>query len=69
MLDLALLKAEIDNRLYKKPVEALARGIRYDPLPEGARAVVIAAWQRGRLLPAATIEAIVPAVEPEAMNV
>jgi hypothetical protein len=69
MLDLGLLKAEIDNRLYKKPVEALAREIRYDPLPEEARAVVIAAWQRGRLLPAATIEAIVRAVEPEAMNV
>ena len=69
MLDLALLKAEIDNGLYKKPVEALARGIQYDPLPKGARAVVIAAWQRGGLLPAATIEAIVPAVQPEAMNV
>ena len=47
MLDRALLKAEIDNGLYKKPVEALARDVRYDPLPEEVRAVVIAAWQRG----------------------
>ena len=61
MLDLALLKAEIDNGLYKKPVEALAREIRYDPLPPETRAVVIAAWVRGGLLPKATIEGMVPA--------
>jgi hypothetical protein len=60
ILDLALLKAEIDNGLYKKPVEALAREIRYDPLPAEVRAVVIAAWVRGGLLPEAMVERMVP---------
>jgi hypothetical protein len=54
--------SEIDNGLYKKPVEALAREIRYDPLPEELRMVVIAAWQRGGLLPAAVVQEMVPAV-------
>jgi hypothetical protein len=61
MLDLALLKAEIDNGLYKRPVEELAREIRYEPLPAEIRTVVIAAWVRGGLLPAAAIAEIVPA--------
>jgi hypothetical protein len=65
ILDLALLKAEIDNGLYKKPVEALAREIRYEPLPADVRAVVIAAWVRGGLLPAAAIEGMVPAEEAQ----
>jgi hypothetical protein len=64
MLDLALLKAEIDNGLYKKPVEALAKEIRYEPLPGEIRAVVIAAWQRGGLLPESTIKEMVPIREP-----
>jgi len=68
MLDLALMKAEIDNGLYKRPVEALAREMRYEPLPEEVRTVIIAAWMRGGLLPAATIEGMVPRAEPEALQ-
>lgn len=60
MLDLALLKAEIENGLYKRPVEALAREFRYEPLAPEVRAVVIAAWVRGGLLPAAAVERLVP---------
>lgn len=60
MLDLALLKAEIECGLYKKPVEELAKEVRYEPLPGEMRAIVIAAWQRGELLPPATIEEMVP---------
>ena len=60
MLDLALLSAEIANGMYKKPIEALARKIKYDPLPEKVRMVVIAAWRRRGLLPAATVEEMVP---------
>jgi hypothetical protein len=54
MMDLALLSAEIANGMYKKPIEAIAREIHYDPLPEDVRTVIIAAWMRGGLLPAAT---------------
>jgi hypothetical protein len=68
MLDLALLKAEIDNGLYRKPVEALAREIRYEPLPPEVRTVVIAAWQRGGLLPAAMVEGMVP-MQPSRLEV
>jgi len=60
MLDLALLKAEIDNGLYRKPVEELAKEFRYEPLPEEIRTVIIASWKRGGMLPAATIEKMVP---------
>jgi len=60
MLDLALLKAEIDNGLYKKPVEELAQQIHYDPLPGEVRTVVIQSWSRFGLLPRATIETMVP---------
>jgi hypothetical protein len=44
MLDLALLKTEIDNGLYQKPAEALAKEIGYEPLP-----VEVGQWssQRG----------------------
>jgi hypothetical protein len=61
MLDLALLSAEIANGLYKKPIEALAKEIHYEPLPDEVRAVIIASWKRGGLLPAATVEQMVPA--------
>ena len=61
MLDLALLQAELANGMYKKPVEVLAREIRYEPLPDEIRVAVIAAWKRGGLLPAATVEKMVPA--------
>jgi hypothetical protein len=46
--------------MYKKPIELLAKGIHYEPLPPGIRAIVIAAWQRGGLLSATTVERIVP---------
>jgi hypothetical protein len=61
ILDLALLNAEIANGIYKKPIEVLAREIHYEPLPDEVRAVVIASWKRGGLLPAAAIEQMVPA--------
>ena len=60
MLDLALLKAEIETGMYKKPVTELAKEIHYEPLPPEVRAIVIAAWQRGGLLPRAAIEGMVP---------
>jgi hypothetical protein len=60
MFDLALLKVEIETGTYKKPIKALAEDIRYAPLPPEMRMVAIAAWQRGGLLPAATIETMVP---------
>jgi hypothetical protein len=51
MLDLALLKAEIETGMHKKPIELLAKEIHYDPLPEDVRTVIIAAWSRGGLQP------------------
>jgi hypothetical protein len=60
MMDLALLSAEIANGMYKKPVEAIAREFRYDPLPDEIRTVVIASWQRGGLLPKAMVEKMIP---------
>jgi hypothetical protein len=47
MLDLALLKAETETDMYKKPVEMLAKEIHYEPLPPELRVLVIAAWERG----------------------
>jgi hypothetical protein len=60
MLDLALLKVEIECGMYKKPLEVLAREAHYEPLPPEVRAVVIAAWIRGDMLPKTTIEQMVP---------
>ena len=57
MMDLALLSAEIANGMYKKPIEMLAKEIHYEPLPDEVRAVIIASWKRGGLLPPASIEA------------
>jgi hypothetical protein len=59
MLDIAVLHAEIANGLYKKPIEEIAKTIHYEPLPGEVRAVVIAAWQRGGLLPKAAVEEMV----------
>jgi hypothetical protein len=59
MLDLALLNAAIANGMYKKSIEALAREIHCEPLPDEIRTVIIASWRRGGLLPAATIEKMV----------
>jgi hypothetical protein len=37
MMDLALLKAELDNGLYKKPDADLIREFRYEPLEPETR--------------------------------
>jgi hypothetical protein len=60
MMDLALLNAEIANGIYKKPIEIIAKEIHYEPLPDEIRAVIIASWKRDGMLPAATIEQMVP---------
>jgi hypothetical protein len=60
MMDLALLSAEIANGMYKKPIDALAKEIKYDPVPDDVRLVMIASWERGGLLPAAVVEQMVP---------
>jgi hypothetical protein len=60
MLDLALLKAEIETGMYKKPMEALIDAIRYEPLPTEVREVVIRSWRNFGMLPAATVEKMVP---------
>jgi hypothetical protein len=61
MMDLALLQAEIANGMYKKPIDAIAKEIKYDPVPDDVRVVIIASWMRGGLLSPATIERMVPA--------
>jgi hypothetical protein len=60
MMDLALLQAEAAAGLYRKPVEEMAKTIHYEPLPDEVRMVVIAAWKRGGMLPAATVEHMIP---------
>jgi hypothetical protein len=50
MLDLAVLK----------PVDQLVKEFRYDPLPPEIRTIIVAAWMRGGMLPAAAIAAMVP---------
>jgi hypothetical protein len=62
MLDLALLKAEIETGMYRKPIEAIAKEFQYEPLPDEVRTVIVAAWQRGGLLPRPTIEQMVPQI-------
>jgi hypothetical protein len=60
MLDVAVLQAELAKRMYKRPIEVLAREIHYEPLPQEVRAVIVAAWVRGGMLPRATVEKMVP---------
>jgi hypothetical protein len=60
MMDLALLNVEIANGMYKKPIDAIAKEFQYEPLPGDVRAVIIASWKRGGLLPEASIEQMVP---------
>jgi len=61
MLDLGILSAEAAAGMYRKSPEQLAKTtIHYEPLPPEIRTVIIAAWQRGGMLPAAAIEAMVP---------
>jgi hypothetical protein len=60
-LDLAILQAEAAAGMYRKSPEDLAKSIPpYEPLPGEVRAVIVAAWQRGGLLPKATVEAMLP---------
>jgi hypothetical protein len=60
MLDLAILKAEIETGMYRKPIDAIAKEFQYEPLPPEVRTVIIAAWMCGGLLPVATIERMIP---------
>jgi hypothetical protein len=52
-------KAEIETGMYKKPIEAVAREVRYDRLPAEARTVVIQSWKNFGLLPPGFIEQMV----------
>jgi hypothetical protein len=56
-------QAEAAAGMYKKPLEVLASEVHYESLPGEVRAIVIAAWQRGGLLPKPLVELMVPAVE------
>ncbi len=47
-------------------IEEVANAFRFDPLPDKVRAVTIAPWKSGGLLPPAAIEQMVPGAEPEA---
>jgi hypothetical protein len=47
MMDLAILQAEAAAGMYKKPIEALAKEIHYEPMSGKVRAGIIAAWPRG----------------------
>jgi hypothetical protein len=60
MMDLAILQAEAAAGLFKKPIEMIAREFQYEPLPPEIRVMVIAGWRKAGLLPAATIEEMVP---------
>jgi hypothetical protein len=60
MLDLAVLSAEIANGLYKRPLDVIAKQFTYEPLPPEVRAVIIAGWIRGGLLPQAVVDRMVP---------
>jgi hypothetical protein len=62
-MDLAILKAEIENGLYKRPLDVIAREFQYEPVPGEVRTVIIASWMRGGLLPAATVHEMVPLKE------
>jgi hypothetical protein len=63
MLDLAVLNAEAAAGMFKKPVDQLVKEFQYEPLPQEVRAVIVAAWTRGGLLPPAAITAMVPVAE------
>jgi hypothetical protein len=61
LMDLALLKAELDNGLYQRPMAEVVKEFRYDPLPPETRTIIIQSWVRGGLLPKPVIEQMVPA--------
>jgi hypothetical protein len=58
--DPAILKAETVAGMCKKPIEEIAKSIHYEPLPDEAHTLIVAAWQRGGLLPRAAVEQSVP---------
>ena len=68
MMDLAILQAEAAaSSMYKKPIEVLAREVHYELLPNEVRAIVIASWKRGGLIPRelkGIVEQIVPSPTP-----
>jgi len=59
-LDLAILQAEAAAGMSKKPLEEIAESIHYEPLPDEVRTLIVAAWQRGGLLPRAAVDQLVP---------
>ena len=60
MLDLAVLNAGAAAGMFKEPFDQLLKEFQYEPLPDEVRAVIIASWTRGGLLPAAAVEEMVP---------
>jgi hypothetical protein len=40
----------------------LKREFQYEPLPDEVRAIIMASWKRGAMLPPETIEQMVPAM-------
>jgi hypothetical protein len=60
---LARDKVKAAAGMSKKPVELLTKEFRYDPLPDDVRAMIIASWTRGGLLPRAAIERMVPSAQ------
>jgi hypothetical protein len=60
MLDLAILNAEAAAGMFTNSIEVLAKEVHHEPLPGEVRAVVIAAWRRGGLLPKEVIDQLVP---------
>lgn len=62
MMDLAVLSTEMTAGIYKRPIADIAKAFHCEPLPPEVREVIAAAWQRGGLLPAATVDRIVPLV-------
>jgi hypothetical protein len=61
MLDIALLKAEIDCGMYRDEQEAAA-ALHYAPMPAERRVIVINAFIAWGLLPKEQVEQIVPAL-------
>jgi hypothetical protein len=66
MMDLALLHAEMAAGIYKKPINEIVKTFQYEPVPGEVRAVIMASWQRGGLLPRQAIEEMVPALPTHA---
>lgn len=62
MLDLALLRTEIECGMYKKPIELIAKEFRYDPLPDDVRTIVIQSFNNFGILPPDIVQKMVPAL-------